>query len=82
MRWARLLARMVEERKLYNVLMVKLEWKRQLRTLMRKWEGGIRTDVREFGWRGVEWVQLAHVMDSWRAVLNKIINFRVLELWN
>jgi hypothetical protein len=25
MRWARLLARMVEERKLYNVLMVKLE---------------------------------------------------------
>jgi hypothetical protein len=25
-----------------------------------RWEDGIRTDLREMGWGGVEWTQLAH----------------------
>jgi hypothetical protein len=45
---------MGEERKVYEVLVGKPEGKRQLGRPRRRWEDGIRIDVRETGWRGVE----------------------------
>jgi hypothetical protein len=37
-------------------------------------------DLREIGWGGggVEWIHLAQVMDRWRAVVNAVMNPRVL----
>jgi hypothetical protein len=35
-------------------------------------------DLREIGLRGVEWVHLAQDRDRWRAVVNAVMNLRVL----
>jgi len=50
MRWAGHVARMGEERKLYKVLVGKPEGKRPLGRPRRRWEDGIRMDLREIGW--------------------------------
>jgi hypothetical protein len=59
MRWAGYVARIGEERKLYMVLVGKTEGKRSLERPRRRWEGGIRMDLRETGWGSVECIQLA-----------------------
>jgi hypothetical protein len=41
---------MGEETKMYRVLVGKLEGKRPLERPRRRWEGGIRMDLREIGW--------------------------------
>jgi hypothetical protein len=78
MRWARHVARMGEGRKVYRVLVGKQEGKRPLVRPKRRWEDGIKMDLREIGWGGVEWIQLAQDRDRWRAVLNAVMNLRVL----
>jgi hypothetical protein len=45
-------ARMGEERKVYKVLVGKPEGKRPLGRLRRRWEDGIRMDLREIGLGG------------------------------
>jgi hypothetical protein len=62
----------------YRVLMGKPEGKRPLERPRRRWEDGIRMDLREIGWGTVEWIQLAQVRDRWRAVVNTVMNLRVL----
>jgi hypothetical protein len=34
-------------------------------------------DVREIGWDGRDWIDLAQDMDQWRALMNTIINLLV-----
>jgi hypothetical protein len=43
-------ARVGEERKAYKALVVNPEGKRPLGRPRRRWEDGIRTNVREIGW--------------------------------
>jgi hypothetical protein len=52
MRWAEHVARMGEERKVYKVLVGKPEGKRPLGRPRRRWEHGIRMDLREIGLGG------------------------------
>jgi hypothetical protein len=59
MRWAGHVASMGEERKVYKVLVGKPEGKRPLGRPRRKWEDGIRVDLREIGLGGVDWIRLA-----------------------
>jgi hypothetical protein len=59
MRWAEHVARMGEERKLYKVLVGKPEGKLPLGRQRRRWEDGIRMDLREIGLGGVDWIRLA-----------------------
>jgi hypothetical protein len=49
MRWVGHVARMREERKVYKVLVGKPEAKRPLGRPRRRWEDGIRVDLREVG---------------------------------
>jgi hypothetical protein len=35
-------------------------------------------DLREIGWGGVEWIQFVQDRDRWRAVVNAVMNLRVL----
>jgi hypothetical protein len=42
-----------------------------------RWGDGIRMDLREIGW-GEEWIHLAQDRDRWRAVVNAVMNLRVL----
>jgi hypothetical protein len=69
---------MGEERNVYRVLMGKLEGKRPLGRPRRRWEDGIRMNLREIGWRSVDWIQLAQDRDRWLAVVNTVMNLRVL----
>jgi hypothetical protein len=34
-------------------------------------------DLREIGWEDVDWMHLVQDRDQWRAVVNKVLNFRV-----
>jgi hypothetical protein len=77
-RWAGRVARMGEKRKVYTVLVRKPEGKRPLGRPRRRWEDRIRMDLRETGWGSVEWFQLAHDRDRWRALVNTVMNLRVL----
>jgi hypothetical protein len=52
MRWAGHVARMGEERKVHKVLVGKLERKRPLGRPKRRWEDGIKMDLREIGLGG------------------------------
>jgi hypothetical protein len=45
----------------------------------RRWEDGIKMDLREIGWGCVEWIYQAQVRDRWRALVNPVMNIRVLE---
>jgi hypothetical protein len=59
MRWVGHVARMGKERKVYRVLVGKPKGKTPLGRPRRKWEDGIRMDLREIGWGSVEWIKLA-----------------------
>jgi hypothetical protein len=71
-------ARMGEGRNVYRVLVGKSEGKRPLGRPRCRWEDGIKMDLRDIGWGGVEWIQLAQDRDRWRAVVNAVMNLRVL----
>jgi hypothetical protein len=58
MRWAGHVAR-TGERNVYKVLMGKPEGKRPLGRPRRRWEDGIKMDLREIGRGSVDWIQLA-----------------------
>jgi hypothetical protein len=78
MRWAGHAERVGEETKLCKVLVGKPEGKRPLGRPRRRWEDGIRMDLREIGWGSVDWIRLVQDRDTWRAVVSAVINLRVL----
>jgi hypothetical protein len=80
MRLAGHVARIGEERNVHRVLMGKPEGKRPHGRPRRKWEDEIRMDLREIGWGGVDWIQLAQDRDRWWALVNTVMNLRVLAL--
>jgi hypothetical protein len=78
MRWAGHVACMGEGRNVYRVLMGKPEGKKPLERSRCRWEDGIKMDLREIDWGGVEWIHLTQDRDLWRAVVNAVMNLRVL----
>jgi hypothetical protein len=34
-------------------------------------------DLRDIGWDGTDWVDLAQETDKWRALVNTVMNLRV-----
>jgi hypothetical protein len=50
MRWAGHVVLMGEDRKVYEILVGNPEGKRPLERPRRRWEDGIRMDLREIGW--------------------------------
>jgi hypothetical protein len=78
-RWAEHVVGMGEEINLYKGLVGKPEGKRPLGRPRLRWRDGIRMELREIGWWGVEWIHLAQDRDWWRALVNTVMNFRVPE---
>jgi hypothetical protein len=65
MRWARHVARVGEGRNVYRVLVGKPEGKRPLERPRRRWDNGIKMDLREivwgWGWSGLTWLRIGVV---------------------
>jgi hypothetical protein len=78
MRWAGHVPRMGEGRNVYRVLVGKPKGKSPLGRPGRRWEDGIKMDLEEIGWGVVEGIHLAQDRDRWRAVVNAVMNLRVL----
>jgi hypothetical protein len=43
----------------------------------RRWVDNIKIDLREIGWDGMDWIELAQTRDQWRALVNTVMNLRV-----
>jgi hypothetical protein len=55
----------------------KPEEKRTLGRSRRRGEDNIKMDLREIGWGGMDWIDLAQDRDQWRVLVNTVINLRV-----
>jgi hypothetical protein len=40
----------------------------------RRWEDGIRMELRDIGWGSVDWIQLAQDRDQWRVLVNTVMS--------
>jgi hypothetical protein len=79
MRWVGHVVRMGEGRNVYRVLVGKPGGKRPLARQRSRWEEGIKMDLGESSWGGgLVWIHLAQEKDRWRAVVNAVMNLRVL----
>jgi hypothetical protein len=61
----------------YRLLLGKSEGKRQLGSPNRSWVDNIKKDLGEIGWGSMDWIDLAHDFDQWRALLNTVMNLPV-----
>jgi hypothetical protein len=68
---------MGERRGAYRALVGKPEGKRPLGRPRHRWEDNIKMDLREVGWGGMDWINLAQDRDRWRALVYTVINLRV-----
>jgi hypothetical protein len=69
---------MGEVRGAYNILVGRSEGRRPLGRPRRKWEDNIKMDLREIVFRDMDWIHLAQDKDRWRALVNTVMNLRVL----
>jgi hypothetical protein len=65
------------KRNAYRILVGKPEGKRPLGRQRRRWEDNIKMDLREIGWGGVDWIDLAQDKDEWRALVSIEMHLRV-----
>jgi hypothetical protein len=54
-----------------------IEGKRPLGRPRRRWVDNIKMDLREIGWDGVDWFDMAQDRDQWTALVNMVLNLRV-----
>ena len=58
-----------------GILVGEPEGKRSLGRPSCKWKGNIETILKQIGWVGVDWIDLAQDRGRWQAVVNIIMNF-------
>jgi hypothetical protein len=66
----------MRKRNAYRILVGKPEGKRPLGRPGRRLVGNINVDLREIGWDGVHWIDLAGNKDQWSALVNTVMNLR------
>jgi hypothetical protein len=66
-----------ERRGAYRALVGNPEGRSPLGIPRRRWEDNIKMDLREVGWGGIDWIDLAQDRARWRALVNTVMNLRV-----
>jgi hypothetical protein len=61
----------------YRILVGKPDGKRLLGRLRHRWVDNIKIDLREKGWDGMDWIDLAQDRGHWRALVNTVMNLSV-----
>jgi hypothetical protein len=51
------------------------EGKRALERPRLRWVDNIKLDLREIGWGGVDWIDVAQDRDKWKALVNMVGTF-------
>jgi hypothetical protein len=69
---------MGENRNAYRILVGNPEGKRPRGRPRHRWLDNIEIDLRETGWDGGDWIDLAQDRDEWRALVRAVMNLRVL----
>jgi len=69
---------MWERRDAYKVLVGRPEGRRPLGKSRHRWEDNIKMELQEVGLGGMDWNDLAQGRDRWQALVNVVMNFRVL----
>jgi hypothetical protein len=64
------------KRNAYRILMGKPEGKTPLEEPRRMLVDNIKMDLKETGWDGMDWIDLAQNRDQWRALVNAVIKLR------
>jgi hypothetical protein len=73
---------MGERRGVYTPFVEKSERKRLLGRSKRRWEDNIMMDLQEVGCGDMDWIDLAEDRESWRALVNEVMNFGFHGLWS
>jgi hypothetical protein len=68
---------MGERRNAYRILVGKPEGERPLGRPRRRCVENIKIDLREIGWIGLDWIDMAQDRDEWWALVNAVMNLRV-----
>jgi hypothetical protein len=55
-----------------RILMGKSERKRPLGKPRRRWVNNNKMVLKEIGWSGMDWIDLAQDRDQWRALVNTV----------
>jgi hypothetical protein len=77
MKWAGHVARMGEKKNAYRILVGNPKGNRPLGRLRCRWVDNIKMYLREIGWDGIDWMDLAQDRDRWRALVKAGMSFRV-----
>jgi hypothetical protein len=77
MRLAGHVANIGERRDAYRVLVAGPEGRISSGRPRQRWEENIKIVLQEVGWRGMDWTDLAHDRDRWRALVNAVMKLRV-----
>jgi hypothetical protein len=77
MRWAGHVVRLGEKKNAYWLLVGKPEGKRPLGRPGRRWVDNIRMDLGEVGSGDMDWIGLAQDRNTWRALVNSVLNLLV-----
>jgi hypothetical protein len=65
------------KRKAYRILVRKSEDKGPVERTRRRWVENIQMNLREIGWDGMDWINVAQDRNQWRALVNTAMNIRV-----
>jgi hypothetical protein len=68
---------MGEKRTTHRKLAGKPEGQRPLGRPRHRWVYNIKMDLRDIGWGGMDWIDLAQDRGQWMALVNTVMNLRV-----
>jgi hypothetical protein len=65
MRWEEFVARMGQKRNAYRISVGRQDGKRPLGIPRHRWVDNTKLDLREIGWGGLDWIDLARDREEW-----------------